>query len=41
MPVFLIIFWFFFKVKSGDFLHNKVATLVTIGEQKISSASDF
>ena len=26
--VFFIIFWFFFKVKSGVFLHNRVATLV-------------
>ena len=26
--VFFIIFWFFFKVNSGVFLHNRVASLV-------------
>jgi len=36
-----IIFCFFNKVNSGGFLHNRVATLVTIGEQKISPESGF
>jgi len=41
MSGFVIIFCFFFKVNSGGCLHNRVATLVTIGEQKISPESDF
>jgi len=28
MSVFFIIFWVFFKVNSGVFLHNRVATLM-------------
>jgi len=31
----------FFQGKFWGFLHNRVATLVTIGEQKISPKSDF
>jgi len=31
----------FFQGKFWGFLHNRVATLVTIGEQKISPDSDF
>ena len=31
----------FFQGKFWGFLHNRVATLVTIGEQKISPTSDF
>jgi len=34
-------FLFFFQGKFWDFLHNRVATLVTIGKQKISPKSDF
>jgi len=34
-------FLFFFQGKFWGFLHNRVATLVTIGEQKISLKSDF
>ena len=38
---FFIIFCFFFQGKFWGFLHNSVATLVTIGEQKIRLKSDF
>jgi len=31
----------FFQGKFWGFLHNRVATLVTIGEQKIRTKSDF
>jgi len=31
----------FFQGQFWGFLHNRVATLVTIGEQKISLKSDF
>jgi len=40
MSVFLS-FSFFFQDKFWGFLHTRVETLVTIGEQKISSESDF
>jgi len=35
MSVFFIIFWFLFKVNSGVFLHNRVATLAgtTVGSR--------
>jgi len=37
----LSLFVFFFLGKFWGFLHNRVATLVTIGEQKISSSQIF
>jgi len=39
--LFFLSFSLFFQGKFGGFLHNRVATLVTIGEQKISLKSDF
>jgi len=34
-------FLFFFQGKFWGFLHNRVVTLVTVSEQKISPKSDF
>jgi len=43
MSVFFIIICFFFKVKSGVFLHNRVATLLksvtTLGDTQTSMFS--
>jgi len=41
MSVFFCHFLGFVQGKFWGFLHNRVTTLVTIGEQKISSKSDF
>jgi len=40
MSVFVSFSWVF-QVKFWGFLYNRAATLVTIGEQMISSESDF
>ena len=37
---FFIIFWFFFKVNSGVFLHNRVATLVPNCQHRCGSVAN-
>jgi len=38
---YILYVWVYFQSKFWGFLHNRAATLVTIGEQKISLKSDL